>query len=72
MVSVAITAFLFAKVYLTPRQQSQEESAIQPMTASGTTPSTGMEQMHADVDAANAVREMLNKQNTETNKILQE
>jgi hypothetical protein len=72
MVSVTIVALLFARVYLTPHEMSEEEKAIQPLSASGTAPSTEIQQMHADVDAANAIREKLNVQNEETNKIMQE
>lgn len=72
MIGVAIMAFLFAKVYLTPKEQPAELKAAQPLTASGTMPVTEIEQMHADVDAANATRELLNKQNEATNQIILE
>ena len=72
LIGVAIMALLFAKVYLTPKEQPAELKAAQPLTASGTVPATEIEQMHADVDAANATRDLLNKQNEATNNIILE
>lgn len=72
LVGVTIIALLFAKVYLTPKEQSAEMKAAQPLTASGTAATTEIEQMHADVDAANATRDLLNKQNQATNAALGE
>ena len=72
LVGVAVMAFVFGKVYLTPKEQSAELKAAQPMTANGTVPMTEIEQMHADVDAASATRELLNKQNEATNQIILE
>lgn len=72
LVGVAIIALLFAKVYLTPNERSAEMKAAQPLTASGTVATTEIEQMHADVDAANATRDVLNKHNEATNQVMQE
>lgn len=67
IISVAIIGLLFARMYLDPRKDTQNPNAeFQPLTASGTVPETGMEQMHADVDAANGARDVLNKNNAET------
>jgi hypothetical protein len=66
VVSVAIIALAFTKVYLTPHAQPAELRAVQPQSASGTMPTTEIEQMHADVDAANSARELLNKHNQDT------
>ena len=65
IVSVAIIALLFARMYLYPKEENPN-AEFQPLTASGTVPGTGIEEMHADVDAANAVKVQLNKQNAET------
>ena len=66
LVSVAIIAMMFAGMYLNPKKEANPNAEFQPMTASGTVPQTGMEQMHADVDAATAVQEELNRKNKET------
>jgi peptidoglycan hydrolase CwlO-like protein len=65
IISVAIIALLFTDMYLSPKKDSPA-TEFQPLTASGTEASTGIEQMHADVDAAKKVQEDLNKQNAET------
>ena len=66
LVSVAIIAMVFAGMYLNPEKVANPNAEFQPMTASGTVPQSGMEQMHADVDAAKAVQEELNHKNKET------
>ena len=63
IISVAIIGLLFARMYLEPKGNPNAE--FQPLTASGTVPQTGMDQMHADVDAANAIKDELNKKNAE-------
>ena len=72
MVSVAIMAMLFVKIYFTPTVQEPTVASFQPNTASGTVPTTEYARMHADVDAANAVRDRLNAQNKETARMLDE
>ncbi len=72
MIGTLIMAILFARVYLTPKEQPSELRAMQPLSASGTVPTTEIEQMHADVDAANKTRELLNEQNRATNAALGE
>lgn len=67
MVSVAIIALVFVKVYLTPQKQSEDMRIAQPLSASGTAPTTEIGRMHADVDAANSMRDKLNAQNQATN-----
>ena len=71
IVSVAILALLYTKVYLTPKPPPAPDS-FQPMTASGTPATTEMQQMHADVDAAKAIQQKINLHNTETNAALGE
>ncbi len=67
IISVAIIGLLFTRMYLEPgRDKTNPNAEFQPLTASGTVPQTGMEQMHADVDAANAAKIELNKKNAET------
>ena len=72
ILSVAIMATLFVKVYFTPTVQTPEIASFQPNTASGTPPTTEFERMHANVDAANAVRDQLNIKNQETARMLNE
>ena len=70
ILSVAIMVALFVKVYLTPTAQEPTVAEFQPNTASGTVPTTEYQRMHADVDAANAIKNQLNVQNQETARIL--
>lgn len=70
ILSVAIIATLFVKIYFTPTVQEPVVASFQPNTASGTAPTTKYERMHADVDAANAMKDRLNAQNQETTRIL--
>lgn len=72
MVSVVIIGLLFAKVYLTPSKQPDEIKKFQPNTASNTVPTTEIDQMHVDVDAATQVQSKLNTHNKEVNSILGE
>lgn len=72
MIGIAVIALLFTKTYLSPRPESEEEGSAQPLSASGTAPTTQIGQMHADVDAANATREMLNRQQRTINASLAE
>lgn len=72
MIGIAVIALLFTKTYLSPRPESEEEGSAQPLSASGTVPTTQIGQMHADVDAANATREMLNRQQRTINASLAE
>lgn len=74
LVTTAIMALLFSKMYLTPKPEAQsgEMREVQPLTASGTVATTTMAQMHADIDAANAIRDALNKHNDEERKMMQE
>ncbi len=68
IISVAIIGLLFTRTYLDQRHDKRDNpnAEFQPLTASGTVPESKMEQMHADVDAANAVRDELNRRNAET------
>ncbi len=73
LVSVCIMAFLYGKLYLTPRDSSSSpQSEFQPQTASGTAPQTEYQAMHANIDAATAVQMKLNERNQETNTLLNE
>jgi len=73
LLSVSIMAFLYTKLYLTPRDRSSSpQSEFQPETASGTAPQTEYQAMHADVDAATAIQTKLNAHNTETNALINE
>ncbi len=71
LVSIAIIALLFTGEYFSPRQTDALQE-VQPKTASGTIPLTEVGQMHADVDAANALRDTLNAKNKETNALMVE
>ena len=66
LVSVAIIALMFVGMYFNPKKEPNQSAEFQPMTASGTVAQSGMEQMHADVDAAKAVQEELNRKNKVT------
>ena len=66
LISVAIISFMFLDEYVTPRPTANTTAAYQPLTASGTIPTTGIEQMHADLDAAKALQVELDKKNAET------
>lgn len=70
ILSVAILAILYTKVYFTPTIQEPTVASFQPNTASGTVPTTEYQRMHADVDAASAIRNQLNVQNQETARML--
>ena len=70
ILSVAIIATLFVKMYFTPTVQEPTVASFQPNTASGTVPTTEYQRMHADVDAANALKDQLNVQNQETSRVL--
>lgn len=70
ILSVAIMASLFVKIYFTPTVQEPTIAPFQPNTASGTVPTTEYERMHADVDAASAIKNQLNVQNQETARML--
>lgn len=72
LISVAIIGLVFVKVYLTPQKQSEDMRTAQPLSASGTVPQTEIGRMHADVDAANVMRDTLNAQNQATNAELQQ
>jgi len=66
-------SFLYVHFFLTPRVITNlEQRAIQPTTASGTIPTTGIERARADVDAAKAIQKLLNEQNQSTNAALNE
>jgi len=63
----------FTYYYFAPRtQQSAELRAIQPLTASGTVPTTEFERSRADVNAAQETVELLNAHNRATNEALGE
>ena len=70
ILSVAIIATLFVKIYFTPTVQEPVVASFQPNTASGTAPTTEYERMHADVGAANALKDQLNARNQETARML--
>lgn len=70
ILSIAIISTLFVKIYFTPTVQEPMVASFQPNTASGTVPTTEYERMHADVDAATAIKNQLNVQNQETARIL--
>lgn len=73
LIGTLLLAYLYVHFFLTPREIINPElKAIQPTTASGTVPATGIERARADVDAANATRDLLNKQNQATNAALGE
>ena len=68
IISVAIIGLLFTRTYLDQKRDTQDNpnAEFQPLTASGTVAESGMEQMHADVDAAHAVRDELSRRSRET------
>ena len=72
LVSVAIIALLFSKTYFAPPAPSPEMKDVQPLTASGTPAQTNIEQMHADLDAARAIREKLNSHGEDITSVLNE
>ena len=72
IVSVAIMGLLYQRIYLTPDKEDAVISEFQPLSASGTMPTTGIDRLHADVDAAKAVQVMLNQKNSETTKAMGE
>ena len=73
LISVLLISLAYVYLYLTPREiVNPELKAIQPLTASGTVPTTGIERARADVNAANAAQELLNAHNRATIKALSE
>lgn len=66
LLSALIVALIFTKLYLTRNVDSTEMSSLQPATASGTVPSTELERMRADVDAASALKAKLDAENRAT------
>lgn len=72
LVSVAIMAILFVKTYFAAPSVSPEMKEVQPLTASGTPAQTNIEQMHADLDAARAIREKLNTHGEDITSVLGE
>ena len=69
VVSVAIIAILFSRMYFTKEKQSEEESLIQPQTASGTAPTTKIESYHADINAAGNLKKILDEKSRATDTI---
>lgn len=74
LVSVVIVAFLFVRVYLTPNKTENVDQAgvRQEIHASTTAPTTEVGRLRADIDAANAARDLLNARSKETNALLEE
>jgi len=73
LVGILVMTYLYVHFFLTPREiVNPELKAVQPLTASGTTPTTGIGRARADVNAANATKDLLNKQNQATSEALGE
>lgn len=73
LVGVALVSIGFVYFYLTPKEERNPElRAVQPLTASGTVPTTELERSRADVDAAKATQELINAHNRATNSALGE
>lgn len=73
LVGVTLVAVGFVYFYLTPREEKNPEMrAVQPLTASGTVPTTELERSRADVDAAKATQDLINAHNRATNSALGE
>lgn len=68
---VAVLMLFYSRFYLSPIS-NPEMSSVQPITASGTLPATRIEAMHADIDAAEALKADLNRHSDSINAILEE
>lgn len=71
LISVALIAWMFTKIYLTPSSNDQL-SEVRNEIATGTPASTEIGRAQQDIQAAKAVQESINQHNKEVNSILGE